>query len=689
MRHLKLLSILYLFPGFYLFAMHIGFYREIAANSGFPFGAGICTLIAFAFWATAGIVLYPFKAKRSAPTIATLLAFLYPAGIISILCAKLFTSHETGITFLMLQAMTITASLPLGILTGMIIRFFSRAMLSKGVKADAFFFATGYFLGGFVIYPSVVFQILMQPSLLTIQGILLTLPLLMMAFSMPFTLYRRIRLLFTAISACIAGFVLFQLDQSFTNWMWPHKYNGAVLLKSYQTQSGRLTLLLQKETANPDRIIIIRNNHLLCKIASNASAAPGIALPLALEPDKLKLQVLIVSHPFTPLPAAMSSLPFVRHVTLLSPDYEMNRLAQKYRVLPFQNDRLTIAAEFLPRFLKTNKHKFDIVWFIPGAEKELTVLPEIITELKKQMNPDGILTVPALTVQAEKLKNTLQANFPYSVPLPGNRKYSCYGGKNLTSDIRTLENRLEKFQRTEGVILFPRGAFSVLYELNQLPNVKPEFKQNIARKLPAIISLTSEFSKLGIPAFIVAALTGLFYIIARFMVCRKNSFSKHAGLFENGFATAGFAVLLFSATFSSRALAYSSFGFLLASVSCTAFGLLLADKIKSGRFTVILSILLLLLVYPVHDFGLDRLALIAVLANFICSGIIIAKIINTPGHFSNSLLATNYLGYLTGAVLLFVLIFFQFELYVLCFVIILSRIPVMMSRLVLGRELKE
>ncbi|MCP3965643.1 MAG: hypothetical protein GY718_04710 [Lentisphaerae bacterium] len=688
MRHLKLLSILYLFPGFYLFAMHIGFYRVVAANSGFPFGAGICTLMAFALWATAGIILYPFKSKSSAVSISILLALLYPASISSIICAKLFSFHAEATTMVRMLAATTTAALPIGIVTGLIIGALTQPIITRGVKASAFFSAAGYLLAGFILYPSGIFQLFMQPSLLVIQGILLVLPLTMLAFSFPFKLLKKMTLLSFASIACILGLILFQVDQAFTYWFWTHQYKSAIPLKFYQTQSGRLTLLLQKETGNPDQILIIRNNHLLCKVPSNATVSPGMALPLALESDKLKLNVLIISHPFTPLPAAMSSLPFVKHVTLLSPDIIMNKIAQKYRVLPQPSDKMSIAEEFLPHFLKANKQVFDIVWFVPGSEKELVALPKVMSRLKRHISTNGILTVPAVTIKKRNLKTTLSKYFERSAPLPGSKKYICYGSKNITSDITTLESRLEKFQRNEGVVLFPRGAFSVLYELNQLPDVKPEFKQNVARKLPSIILLTTRFSNLGIPALAIAAILGAFYIIIRFMLCRKNALFRHAGLFENGFATAGFTILLFSATFSSRALAYSNFGYILASASCATFGLLLSGRIRSGRLTVVISLLLLAALYPVHNLGWNSLAILVIALNFLCSGIIAEKIISPPRKFSRRLLAANYFGYLIGAIILFVLIFFKFELYVLCFVIILSRIPVIMSKLVLGKEPK-
>ena len=92
MQTFKFKTILFALVGFFLYASHLMIYREMTADSDYPFFAAIFFLLFLTFWTGIGILISPFKRMRK-PYFLFALPCIIPASLLSLISIKLITAH--------------------------------------------------------------------------------------------------------------------------------------------------------------------------------------------------------------------------------------------------------------------------------------------------------------------------------------------------------------------------------------------------------------------------------------------------------------------------------------------------------------------------------------------------------------------------------------------------------------------
>ncbi len=675
MQILKFKTILFTFVGIFLFFSHIMLYREITASSAYPFFSAIFFLLFLTFWTGIGILLSPFK-KADKPYFLFPLLCISPATLLSLTAVKLLTACYPVDNFANLALVALLGCFPPGVTLGVILVSSKRSVSAHLQKYAAFFGAIGYLLGGFALYPLALFNVLTNPWIYTLSANGLILFVALAAFRVKRIYSIRYWFLTFATILMAVNFALLQLERYSTQNFFATRYPDWQLVRPYQTHYGRVTLLRQ----STHRFMLLKNTRIQQIIPDDSELYKTTVLPFSLQPDKKDLRALVIGSPFSYVPTILSSLPYIEHLTLLTGGKSTMPLTILRSFSPPPSPKMSIFNMNINEYLKKNKNKFDLIFWLFPSRYYLN-FDTMVKLCALNLKGNGVLAVPASLLMVNNAQSTWKSVFKNKISIPGKSLVYAFSNAPLTANLKVLEKRLDKLDDRE-IKMFPPGTFSVIYSIpHQTPPVILDTNKSSIENLLIKSFASLNFNSRNI--LIILAWAGL-YFLTRFFILRRKSLQATAGLFENGLCLMLLMMALMALFARHEGEFYYNFGVILSTISGIPMGLFLS-QFKLRRTAVITSIIVILLSSLCFREYYSGLILCTAYVNFLCGGIIIADIFKQCPDFKVKLLSVHFLAAALGAAIMFTLLMAHFNLFVSLFIIILFRIPLMFSKMALGK----
>ncbi|MCK4982305.1 MAG: hypothetical protein KAS17_05250, partial [Victivallaceae bacterium] len=475
MKILKFKTLLFTFVGIFLYISHMMLYREITADSAYPFFSSLFFLLFLAFWTGVGILLSPFKQSHKPRFLFPLLC-ISPATLLSLTAIQLLTTCYPIQNYANLALVALPGCFPPGITFGVMLVSAKHSVSPHLQKHVAFFGAMGYFATGFVLYPLALFNVLANPIIYTFASNAFILIVALAVFK--FKRAHSIRYWFLTFATILiaVNFSLLQLEKYTADNFFTTRHPGWRLFKSYLTHHGRITLLSQKKSMpeNP-RFMLLKNTQIQQIVPDGSQLYKTTVIPFSLQPNKKDLRALAIGSPFSFIPTMLSALPYVKHVTHIAPGRNNMPLTVLRYFSPPPSRKMSIINMNANGYLKENKKKFDlIIWLSPNMS--YLNFDSMLKLCALSLNKDGALALSASLMAVNNAQNTCNKMFKNKISIPGKSLVYAFSNGALTSNLNILEKRLEKLEDIEAKI-FPPGTFSILYSIPQkTPLVS--FKQN-------------------------------------------------------------------------------------------------------------------------------------------------------------------------------------------------------------------
>ena len=676
MNILKFKIILSTFTGIFLYISHMMIYREITADSNFPFFSALFFLLFLALWTGIGILLSPFKASKKPHFLFPLLC-IAPANLLSLIVIQLLTACYPTQNYTNLALVALAGCFPLGITFGIILVSAKHSVSPHLQKHVAFFVAMGYLATGFVLYPLGLFNVLAHPAVYTlISGSLI---LIVALAVLDFKRARSIRYWFMAFAIIIMAlnFSLWQLEKYTNKVFFTTRYPTWQLGKSYLTHYGRITLLKQKKA---NRLMLLKNTQIQQTIPDDYQLYKTTIIPFSLQPNKTKLRVLAIGSPFSFIPTMLGSLPYVRHVTMLAGGRSTLPL-NILRLLPPQSDKVSMLDIGANDYLRNSSRKFDlIIWLSPN--QEYLNFDSIIKLCASRMRKDGVIAIPVSLLAVNNAQNICSAIFKNKISIPGKSLVYAYSNAPLTSDLNILEKRLDILDDRE-VKLFPPGTFSIVYSIPK--KTSPITISSNKRGIENLLLKSFNSLKINLKNILIILAVSFVYFIGRFFVLRRKKLHAAAGIFENGLCLMLLLMILMTLYAQREGAFYYNFGTILAVVSGAPAGIALS-QFKLRRLAVIMSIIVIFLsslqFWGYYSYFIPSIAYIS----FLSGGIIIANIFKQNPEADIKLLSVHFLACALGVALMFALLIMHFNLFSSLLIVLLFRIPLIFSKMALSGD---
>ncbi len=330
--------------------------------------------------------------------------------------------------------------------------------------------------------------------------------------------------------------------------------------------------------------------------------------------------------------------------------------------------------------LKNNKLKFDlIIWLYPN--QYYLNFDSMLKLCRSSLNEDGALAIPASLLSANNAQGTCKQLFKNKISIPGKSLVYAFSNKALTSNLKVLEKRLDKLDNGEEK-MFPPRIFSILYSI---PVKTPPItvRQNKGGNENILIKLFNSFEINWHDILIILAFSST-YFIGRFFLLRRKSLYAATGLFENGLCLMLIMMVLITQLAHRDGSFYYNFGVILTAISGAPMGMFFS-QFKLRRLAVIMSVIIIFLsslrVWEYYSSFIPGIAYI----NYICGGIIVANIFKQNPDSSVKLLSIHFLACALAGVLMFTLLIMHFNIFTTLFIIIIFRIPLIFSKMTLGK----
>jgi hypothetical protein len=253
-------------------------------------------------------------------------------------------------------------------------------------------------------------------------------------------------------------------------------------------------------------------------------------IPFSLQPNKKNLKALAIGSSFSYIPTMLSSLPYVEHVTLLTKGKNIMPLTIDRVFSARPSHKLNIINMNINEYLKINKNKFDlIIWLSPN--QSYLNFDVMLKRCAFSLSPNGALAVSASLLTTNNAQVSCKQIFKNKISIPGKSFVYAFSNRDLTSNLKVLEKRLEKFDTGE-IKLFPPKTFSIIYSMTRQTSshIVSSNQAGIENRLMrSFLSYKINFRHL----LIIFVCTGL-YFIWRFFILRRKSLYAATGLFENG-----------------------------------------------------------------------------------------------------------------------------------------------------------
>ena len=679
MKILKFKIILFAFVGMFLYISHMMVYREITANGNYPFFSAFFFLMFLALWAGIGIFLSPFKHEEKPQFLFPLLC-IAPAGLLSLIAIQLLTTCYPVQNYTDLALVALTGCFPVGLTVGMLIVAARNSVSPHLQKHVAFFGAMGYFATGFILYPLDLFNVMANPAIYTFtcNGLILVAALAVFKFKRAHS----IRYWFLTFSTIIItlNFSLLKLETYTINRFFSTRYPGWQLIKPYMTHYGRISLLTQNSKSSPTRFMLLKNTKVQQIIPDDCQMYKTNVIPLSLQPDKKDLSILAIGSPFSFIPTILGTLPYVQEVTMVAPARNTMPINILRYFSPPPSSRVRLIDMSANKYLKNNKKRFDlIIWLSPN--QEYLNFDKMLKLCASRLFKDGALAVPASLLAANNAQSSCRKIFKNKISVPGKSLVYAFSNAPLTSNLNILEKRLDRLDTRENK-MFPPGTFSIIYSIpRQTASIGvPSNQCGIENRL--IKSFDS--LKINLKHILIIFAVSCAYFIARFFILRRKKMHALTGLFENGLCITLLMMILTTLYARQEGAFYYNFGTVLTIVSGVPIGIGLS-QFKLQRLAVIMSIIVIFMsslhFWEYHSCLIPGIAYL----NFICGGIIIADIFKQNPNANVKLLTVHFLSCALGIALMFTLLIMHFNLISSLFIIILFRIPLIFSKMALGK----
>ncbi|MDD5697934.1 MAG: hypothetical protein PHH77_04895 [Victivallaceae bacterium] len=680
MQNLKFKTVLFAFAGIILYASQVMLYREMVADGAFPFFSAVFFLLFLAFWTGIGVLLSPVE-PASEPYFLFPLLSIPSAGLLSIIAVKLLTAVRPVNSYADLALTALAGGFPLGMLSGITLAAVKHSVSPPLQKYAAFFGAIGYLIAGLILYPLALFNVLTNPLVYTCAANIFIPGVALAVFTLRPVRLLRYRLLTFAALLIAVNLSLLQLEKYADANFFAVRCPDWQLVKSYLTHYSRVSLLTQTTPdRRPSRFLLLSNTRMRQIIPDDCGLYKTAAIPLSLQLDQRKLRVLAIGPRFSYVPTLLSALPYVRRVTLATGDRNLPPLTILQCFSPPPSRKLSAVDSDLADYLRKNRSKFDlIIWLYP--DRCYLNFDTLLKLCRLNLHPNGVLAVPASLLLVNNAQNNWRKLFRNRISLPGKALMYAFSDAPLTADLKLLEKRLDKLDDAE-TRLFPPGTFAIIYSVPHKTTpviLRPDPERTEDQLLKAFVSPNA--GPLGLLVLVAAA---GFYYLGRFLVLRRHRLQAAAGLFENGLAAMLLMMILMTLYARSEGTFYYNFGVMLTAVSGVPLGLFLS-RFKVQRPAIITAVIIIFLSLPYfreyHAPFIPGLAWV----NFLCSGIIIAGLFKQNPDAGFKLLSVHFLAGALGAALIFILLPAHFRLPAALFIVVWFRIPLIFSRMTLGK----
>jgi hypothetical protein len=683
MNIFKFKTVLFALVGFILYISHMMLYREISADSDYPFFSAVFFLMFMSFWAGIGVLLTP-SGKRRTPWFLFPVLCLPPATLAGLVIVQLLSACCIMSDYAMLPLLALFGCCPPGICFGLMLAVSRETVVPVLVKPVALFGALGYLCAAFILYPLNLFNVLANPVIYTFCCNFLILVVAVAVAVLKLQRAKPIRYWFLTFAAILiaVNFSFLQLEKFSAGKFFEYRYPDWERVKSYLTHDGRITLLSkQADNKNKDfNFLILENNRIQQRIPEDSTLYKTNAIPLSLQPDKKNISILAIASPFSVIPAYMAALPYVREVNVLTPGRDALPLNILRNFCPPPTPGVRIINSEVLGYLQRDFRKYDIIFFLFPDRRYLN-FDKILELCAARLKKKGTLAVPVRLLAANNALASCRKLFRNKIFLPGKSLVNAFSDGELCTDLHVLEQRLAEYDTGETKI-FPPGTFSVIYSI---PRPLPVMNTDID-KLCIENRLLRIFSSLGINLrhiFVLLALVAV-YFSARFMLLRRKPLNAAVALFENGVSLMLIMMFLMVVFALKEGAYYFNFGIMLSALSGVPVGIFLS-RFKVRRMAVIISVLLIFLCLGTFSYYQIYYAPLLAFLNFICGGIIVNGIFAQYPAARVKLLTVHFLAAALGAVILFTLLIMRFELLSCLFVVILLRLPLAFSRMALGK----
>ncbi|MBU8901490.1 MAG: hypothetical protein KOO69_01995 [Victivallales bacterium] len=676
MNILKFKIILSTFTGIFLYISHMMIYREITADSDFPFFSALFFLLFLSLWTGIGILLSPFKAAKKPRFLFPLLC-IAPASLLSLIVLQLLTACYPVQNYTNLALVALAGCFPSGITFGVILVSAKHSVSPHLQKYVAFSAAMGYLSTGFILYPLELFNVLSHPAAYMLIGN--SLVVLVAVAVLSFKQARSIRYWFMVFAIIIMAlnFSLWQLEKYTNKVFFTMRYPAWQLEKSYLTHFGRITLLKQEKL---NRLMLLKNTQIQQIIPDDYQLYKTTIIPFSLQPNKAKLRVLAIGSSFSFIPTMLGSLPYVRHVTMLAggrSSLPLNIL----RLLPPQSDKVSMLDIGANEYLRNSSRKFDlIIWLSPN--QEYLNFDSIIKLCASRMRKDGVIAIPGSLLAVNNAQSICTATFENKISIPGKSLVYAFSNAPLTSDLKILEKRLDRLDDRETKLFHP-GTFSIIYSipkktsLTAIPSNKRAIENLLLKSFNSL--------KINLKTILIILAVSFVYFIGRFFVLRRKKLHAAAGIFENGLCLMLLMMILTTLYAQREGAFYYNFGVILAVVSGAPAGIALS-QFKLRRLAVVMSIIVIFLsslqFWEYHSYFIPAIAYIS----FLSGGVIIAKIFKQNSDADMKLLPVHFLASALGVALMFALLIMHFNLFSSLLIVLLFRIPLIFSKMALSGD---
>jgi hypothetical protein len=679
-------TIVFLFPGAFLFFAHIMLYRELIARNESPLLISALFLFFVSLWTGAGALFSPFRSFRHKPAswnfhFLLSLILLPPAGLTSIALVNLlgtisrFRPLETAVIA------SAISSIPIGLSAGYLLFCMRLSPHFQIRESGRIFFGFGYLIAGIGVYPFMISRLNSYSALLAAFGAVIILGACLNILKYFKKATAKIAIFLLATSALMLNILLLPGMNRIQKAYWQEKYPSWQLIKEFDINSGRISLLSRTTSQLvPNNLILLKNGKKKLNIPDDCARYIAGILPASLQPDKLNLNCLVIGTPFSLVPSMLNQLPHVASVSFVHPSRKLTALAALYRILPLSSDKFIASTQPIEFFLSNDENKYDLIFFMDSESRRRNTL-EILRLSLPRLSEKGALIVTYKILADLKEQIELDSIFGKVVKLPGNSGLYALGGNHLTEDIFELESRLDSF-KDNPVPFMPKGTFSILYSI-------PGSSRGFTPFSPSILKIVKkEMTTLPLShlAWILAG--ALIYYIFRFVLSRKNDLHMVAGLLENGTCLTGALVIMLALMQFRGFPVFFEAGTLFATFGCVTLGVSMSDLKLFRRtipfFTILSTGLLFLFSWEDFDYIIPAIASLSALS---CGGIA-GYIHNFIPHSEKDpkRVAADYFGYAAGALLFALLISLHCSIYICIFVIILLRVPLFFSKLVIGNK---
>lgn len=251
-------------------------------------------------------------------------------------------------------------------------------------------------------------------------------------------------------------------DKTITSLFWKKILPGYTYQNGIETAYGRVDFLNKIGAADySGQKAIYCNGSLIGTLPKEKDIYLPATMFAVLQPNKNKLNVLLIASPFSPVSDILSSLPILNRLDQLCPQKRLYQIAQKLELIPplSKLDRLQrIFADERAFLEKSNNLQYDLIIVYDRQPSTLQdnrfFTQEFYTLILKKLNPNGVFvtSMPSssgyITKKTKEFNSsmvkTLQHIFPKVTLTGGQTKLIAAGRTNNTSaNFSELDKRLE------------------------------------------------------------------------------------------------------------------------------------------------------------------------------------------------------------------------------------------------------